>query len=564
LTRRYLKLASFYFVIVLILTPYGLHELYANDLWKSLYFGRYVSLTGAFPSHAEFAFTPTVSPVPSDVYSWLGHLVIFGIHQLSGEVGLVILRCGLVGGALVLVHSMTRYRISRWLLLVLLGWGIGLTQKTLVRTALFVIPMVTLFWWLFDKGRRESPKWFWAGLPVLFAFWGNLHGSFLYGLGLVILLAIGDGLDSLRGRTPIIELSKRQWVALMIVLFLVVTVFKPYPDTKWLRTGARAIQLPNQALNYLVGEDGGLTGLRALVYQGDAYRGEMRSIAGRGLTLSVWYVPYVICSFLVGGVVLRYLFAGDRRWSLILPVVATFLMGGLYLRFVALIPLTAVPVALLAEHPEDWPFDGVWDDFPTLYVLLILLLTVPWLYVSQQRMARYMHNPQFEFGVTRSSQFSEALPEYVLERYPDRRVFTHYDIGGYLIWRWWPDKRVFIDSKNWAYERTFRNRYLRSSPAEMMAEWDLDLAVFPITSAWNYYLMIPSTEWQLLKYDAGMALYGPSGQWEKNYSGRRSLLTKPRLRDLEGPDRRQLRAFERFVGKHENRPEHVGVFTDPE
>lgn len=564
-SNRSIRRIIVYTFLAVLLFPYLAHEIYANDLWKSLYFGRYVAQTGVFPNHGEFAFTPTVSPVPSDVYSWLGHLTIFGVYRLGSVEGLILFRVLLVMGSLLLVHSLVGFRTNLVIFLLLLLWGIGLTQKTLVRTAITVIPAVTLFWWVLDRARGNE-RWLWLGLPVLFTVWSNLHGSYLYGIGLLGLVAVGLWIDSTRSISPEFRFTWKQCAGVLGVVILLVTFVKPYPDLKLYDTVKYGLSLPVEMAGFIVEAEGPyavLEGARSLIYQGSQYEGQMRSIAGRALSLGYLYVPYVFVSMFLGISAIGWLIpVRRRRFSLLLPVFATVVMGSMYLRFVALIPLTVVPVLLINSKLDGVDSQRNYPIYRGLAVLFVLFLGVaPWWYVAQGEMADYMRNDQFHVGVSTSGVFSERMPAYIRDHYPEERLFTHYDIGGYLIWRLWPEKKVFIDSKNWAYERSFRNEYLRSSPPEMMKRYNLDLAVIPLTSAWNYYLFVPSPQWRLLKYDQGMALYGKKKQTVEK---KRLLLPPAERAKLDHEDRDRLERFQQFVHEHENRESHVGIFTSPE
>jgi hypothetical protein len=67
------------------------------------------------------------------------------------------------------------------------------------------------------------------------------------------------------------------------------------------------------------------------------------------------------------------------------------------------------------------------------------------------------------------------------------KMFNHYNWGGYLIWRLWPDYRVFVDGRTDLYGDAFLRQYLetltaRSGFQERLREYDVDFVVIPSQS----------------------------------------------------------------------------------
>ncbi|MEA3375488.1 MAG: hypothetical protein U9R72_04745 [Chloroflexota bacterium] len=85
----------------------------------------------------------------------------------------------------------------------------------------------------------------------------------------------------------------------------------------------------------------------------------------------------------------------------------------------------------------------------------------------------------------------ESLPvgavEWIEEHEPAGQMFNHYNWGGYLIWRLWPEYGVFVDGRTDLYGDTLLRRYLRVQAArpgfeETLAEYDVNLVLTPSES----------------------------------------------------------------------------------
>lgn len=560
--RPYLSAGLFYGFLALLLGPFVVHEIYANDLWKSLYFSRYVSQFGVFPHQSMFSYSPVVDIVSSDVYSWLGHIVLYGIYLMGSIDALIGFRIFLVAGSLILFHSLFDYRRTGPIFLLLLLWGIGLTQKTLVRTALFAMPMAAIFWWVWDQqAEKDRDSWFvWVSLPALFIVWGNLHASYLVGLGLLGLMTTGKLLDRFNGVKRVNGMSVTGMIVLLCLCVGVAVFVKPYPDTKIVRLAKSGVNLTADSVEQFVnGDQSSSLSVRERMYHGTDADGSMMRLGGRSFSLDNLHSPYVAVALLLfSGCCFMFVAApGSIRWTWFLPVLVTGGLAALFLRFVAYVPLVVVPATYLHYSANADSIDT--DRHLPVSVICwgaALLFVVPWFYALNGSMDAVMHNPEFEFGWDTSPKFSYDMAQYVKNNHESVRVFNHYDIGGFLIWTWWPDKKVFIDSRDKAYQSRFRDAYFRESPVSLMDRYGLNYALFPLGSAWNYYVFIPSPDWQLVKYDNGMALYVRA---DSEVAG--DIDPGEEKRALETADQSgRLTMFRRFLSRHENKPDHVGVF----
>lgn len=89
------------------------------------------------------------------------------------------------------------------------------------------------------------------------------------------------------------------------------------------------------------------------------------------------------------------------------------------------------------------------------------------------------------------AQHRESLPvgavEWIEEQRPPGEMFNHYNWGGYLIWRLWPDYRVFVDGRTDLYGDGFLRQYLETQTAspgfqETLDEYDIRLVLTPSQS----------------------------------------------------------------------------------
>jgi len=178
-----------------------LGPLVAYDLWWHLKAGSLILRTHAVPRADPFSFT--AAGRPWTYHSWLSGVVLSAVWHVAGAEGLVLLRSFLVAGSLVAAWAAARRR----------GVGAGLAA-TLVLAACAQLKVrglarPYLFSFLFfvtfaivlrepargEAGTARGYLWGRRGrlllLPLLTALWANMHAGFISGL--LVIGAFGAG-----------------------------------------------------------------------------------------------------------------------------------------------------------------------------------------------------------------------------------------------------------------------------------------------------------------------------------------------------------------------------------
>lgn len=205
--RRSLTVAEW----VLIALPaafISFHTLQNNDLPMHLAIGEWILEQGVIPHQDPFA--GSVDNAPWVPHEWLAGVGAALVHRLAGAWGLV--AAAVAGGVLfALCHAAVVVRIGGTRLGLLL-WSAPLWlmagRRLMLRPHLLSLILVFLLWWILLEARRR-PRLLWL-VPLVLAFWVNVHGSYYLGLGIVfcgLLLDGGQHAGSVRQRIGIFVLS---------------------------------------------------------------------------------------------------------------------------------------------------------------------------------------------------------------------------------------------------------------------------------------------------------------------------------------------------------------------
>jgi hypothetical protein len=149
-------------------------------------------------------FTFTAAGRPWLDQQWASQVVFALFYRAGGWAALALLRAALAGAIFLFVYLACREagasrRGGAWLALASFGVSVGglSLRPQLIGMALFALAV----WMVF--ARRRNPRILW-GVPVVVAFWANMHGSFFLGPLLVGLAFLEDLYEhSPRARTTL-------------------------------------------------------------------------------------------------------------------------------------------------------------------------------------------------------------------------------------------------------------------------------------------------------------------------------------------------------------------------
>ena len=423
-------LACLGFLLFVHLVLLGFFQVSSLDTWFHLKEGELYVTTGSLPGHDPFAFTTEGREWIK--YSWLADVLFYLVYAVGGFPGLVLLRLGVLFAIAWLLYRLLRQSGLHPVAAVLLVFVASLA----IRFRLFIRPELFAFVLLLGTlavllQLQASSPWMAYTLLPLFVLWVNIHGSYVFGLGLPALVLFANLLPMAWaapgwGRLRL-DPVRRRHLALAVTALPVAGFLNPQ--------GAGLLLFPFRQ-NRMVRLTAFPEWMEAWRYPG---------------VDPVWWEPVVILGLvlLAFGAVAWLLFAWERRLDPVgLGIVLTM---GAYAIFrnraipyfvLAALPFLALALARLSEHlPTRLPAQSPrrLTQLGFLACLLLLALSI----VDQAFLTRRFPPG---FGVARHV-FPEQAAAF-LERYRlDGRVFNSYQFGGYLMWRRWPANQVFIDGR---------------------------------------------------------------------------------------------------------------------
>jgi len=317
--------------------------------------------------------------------------------------------------------------------------------------------------WLLDRDRRAPTPWVWILIPVT-VVWTNLHGGFLALIACTGLLAVGSAIEgAMAARSFKAAWFRGRRYALLTAACGAATLANPYGiqlhvhvarylTSDWIRSTIGEFQSPSfRAENVMQYE--------ALLVAGLLAAGSLlaQRKVGEALLILFWahmslssarHIPLylLVAAPWVAAEANRYWdrwTAGAGRTSIagILRQVAADVSAGQ--RRLGVFPVLVVLVIFLADHSSRWP-----ADFP-------------------------------------SARFPVKAADHHPELIRNARLLTTDQWADYLIFRFYPHHRVFVDGRSDFYGREIGQQYLdlwsaRHNWQHLIEKWAFNAVLIPV------------------------------------------------------------------------------------
>jgi len=466
-----------------LLTTLSLHKLCSNDIWIHLSGGRFIATTGRIPKVDPFSYGAGLNRPWLD-HEWLAQVVFHGMFEMGGVPGLLLGQTTLVLLAAAASTLVTARRVGvGWAAVVPAAIGLMAYPRFLVRPEIvaflcgsaMLLCLASLDLIVMAGRRRRmqvsrsrfgAPAMLLAWLltvTVVQAAWANAHPSFPVGVGLCAAFAIGAVFRRPTEPARYGPWSEVWWAGAAALVTAGACCANPQGMELWLHPFR---QLSASAYMQGVGEWKSL-------FSGDvggAWRIAFAATAGVGL---------------VG-------FAANRRTldvDQLLVFAGAALLPCLSYRHVGLAAFLLVPITVCQAARA-----GKAMALSVPAVLASGVVTVACLLLSFAAMGDRFYDAQrsarrWGLGLD-TFQYPIMAADFAEETGLRGNLFNNYDIGGYLMWRLGPERRVperrvFVDGRNMVYGEEFYKQY-RSS----LLDWRL----------WQELAKRHSFEWVVLRH----------------------------------------------------------------
>jgi hypothetical protein len=445
-----------------------------SDFWWHLKTGQYIWEQHRLPVPDPFAFTTagTTPAYPAEprvqhfnlTHEWLAQLTFYLVWRAGGFAGIVLFRALLLTGLCALIGWIAWRRTGHFYR------ALGAALACAGVAYLFAIDrpyLISYFLLAATLAILESRRWLWA-LPAILLVWANAHGGYFLG-----------------------------WVA--IGAYAVEALLRKRRDWQLWAPGAAAVLASGLNPN----------GFRILEIL-SAYRGSyMQSILLEWARPRLWPLEWWTVLLFAGAAVLLWQARRVRisDWLLFAAFAAAALTAS---RNVILVGIIAPLV--LATYVPFWT-RGI--ARAVQFAAVAALLAAIGFGAARGRF--------FQFRVE-DWPWPKGAADFLLQHGIRGPMFNTYEHGGYLIWRTWPQQRVFIDGRALSeslfmdYGRILYNHENndgKKSADELLDQYGIEAIVmnsFEATSGTLYVLSAALSDpdqstWKLVYSDAAALVF---------------------------------------------------------
>ncbi len=532
----------FWTLVVLSILPVSLIKVHDIDIWWHMQSGRSVFELFSWPDFSQYYFTPVKQSVSSLRTTWLGDILFHLIYAASGDIGLQFVRLFAVLTACFLVRSQVGNQYKGWHLLLLVLLIVGTYQKQLIRNSLFALFLVPLILWIWHQIRVMGKiKYLWF-YPVILGVWSCLHGSYLLGFGLLVLLFTGDTLDILRGVTTGTKRLVVKYIVVITLSFIAISLWNPTTQKYYSVSRLIKIITPVHTNEQLETDEQNQTDSGNKIQRSDEQDINIGIAVLRGLNRMIFdtskqtnvsgdfvspfdrldrpFVWVALFSGLVGLFVIGFM-ARPVRFSIIIPYFGVLLAGMGYVRFCGYIPLvTAAFIFHAAGNSEIRPILSITWFSKLNWLIVMVGICLIWssgLYHYPFAIGTRLH----DFGLGRIPTYSNKVPDAVLKEFKNHKVFNTMSSGGYLLYRWFPEKKVFVDGffaphQPLVLEHLYSLGRKGTNPDFLYDEYGIDVAIAEHTRGSVLMTFFNSENWYVKYMDTGMVCFVYKPDFQSN------------------------------------------------
>jgi hypothetical protein len=422
-----------FFLIALFLCVFPIIN---YDLGFHLKAGELIWTQGSIPDHDPFSYTASGNRWVDS--HWLFQLILYGAHTALGLPGLVLLRAVLVIATFAFVLA-TCWR--REYLLVSIAIGLlsvfSCFGRFVMRPELFTLLFLAVFFYLAENAPR-FPRRALVGIFICQLIWVNLHGLHVLGVAFLALYLLGDGLQYLANRY-----EPRIWAGGVTV-----------PRLRQL-----SVLVALASVTLLLNGNG----LDGILYPFALFRELRAEVSWYPLLAELeptidWFRPVipdpVLTYFVLIGVSGFSWLGNWRRLRLAhaLPYFVFLYLSLLAVRNVPLFVIVAAPITVRnlgdlldrAGHSIRLPAWARKARQPATYVCALGLVMIAFS-IANGSLYRRLGWPDRKFTIAETDRFPVEIVERL--RTLEGNVWNSSNLGGYLIWKLWPEKRVALDGR---------------------------------------------------------------------------------------------------------------------
>ena len=467
---------------VLAICLMALQPVRSPDVWHHVGSGRFV-VQNRGPASVD-VFSCTAQGKRWLQFEWLSQLLLYGVHEAGGVSGLLLVRIVAAAGMAVFLLVAARRRGANGAasaIAVALAACV-MSGRFFSRPEIFTLLLMAAFMVSVEKLRKGKTRWFFVP-ALLMAPWVNMHGAWVAGIAYLGLVCAGETAPRLLRLKKAASPRTLKFLWLALALAMAATLVNPYGWHIW--------EVPFSLSR--------TAEVRAHIAE------------WKPPTLDTWLDSRNIGVFLFVG-------------SLILAPSAISIADALAILFFGFLAFTArrhLTLAMLVTAPIfARQLSLIWDrsllSRKPVFSRGVVRVggTVVICAAAALTALGGFHLPRAGVGLDKKV-YPVAAVDFLETHDLKGNLFNAYSFGNYLLYRRYPDNRVFIDGRVDMYGSEIVKLFTRVRRAnegwqQILKDHDIEIAVLEISKRSDIPIVVAlhrSPEWALCYWDNLSAIY---------------------------------------------------------
>ena len=358
-------------------------------------------------------------------HEWLSQVLMFSVYRWLGYAGLIFVFAAIVAAAFFVIFL--RCEARPYFAALITAWGAAASAATWgVRPQMLSLLFASIFLLLLERSSLRSRLLGW--LPPLTLLWVNLHAGYALGIGLIGLFLCGEILNVVFGAEAWSSVATRlKQLSLVLVVCIAVVPLNP--------NGVRMYTYPWQTLS------------------SSAMQQYIQEWASPNFHQAL-YLPFLL---MVLALLAALAYSPKRLRPLDFLLLAVTLYAALRsVRHIPIFVLVAAPILSRLIHAilQQWPEKNKQDTHSQVKLAFNAALMLGIALFAFWRINFIVRSQP----AAEARNFPAAAVSFLAANHPPAPLLNHYNWGGYLIWKLYPQYRVFVDGRADLYGDDFLNR----------------------------------------------------------------------------------------------------------
>lgn len=480
---------QFWIILSIFIITVSCFKIYSGDVYWHIQLGKTMVQDLHYPDFTKYYFTPSNGRVVDTNTHWLGDILLYFTYYLGGDYGLNLLRLLIVFGCCYLFYLIVKDRLTSYHLFILMMFVVGTYQKQVLRNSIFSFFFSVLLFYLWFQYRYEKRKYVAYIFVPFLNIWACIHGGFLFGWCMLALLFADDAVRNFKQAK-----TNFFYIVILVASFATISLHNPYIYSYISLSKIKGI------VSYKASSDNISDGIKERLNQTVFKPGNVKS-CDFASPFTRTNQPFVLVSMLFG-IFGCIVVLSQRKY--VLPLIGALIFGLGYLRGLGYICVTVTAISYVTTKTKNNKYFTIVPILLAFFMVANVILEFPIKIGSAYHTFGFGRHPIFNDKNASLCLWDKDL------RYSN--TFTTIANGGYLLNKWYPYKKVFIDGFFAPHKSDVMKTYTdvkfgNISVDELYDRYNVTSALVELKNGTTNTNFLNSNRWIPRSIDTGSILY---------------------------------------------------------